>query len=78
MAKEINAEGNHPAKARENHAAQKAMIGSLAEQGINGVNAMVKFRSFSFSTVRALMTPGTEQPIPTMKGMIDLPISRIS
>ena len=31
------------------------MIGNLAEQGMKGVKAMVKFRSFSFSTVRALM-----------------------
>jgi len=34
---------------------------------------MVIFRSFGSSTVRADMMAGTEQPLPTMKGIKDFP-----
>ena len=51
----------------------RAMIGSLAPQGINVVVMTVMRRSFSFSMVLVAMTPGTPQPEDTSMGMNDLP-----
>ena len=51
----------------------RAMIGSLAPQGINVVVMTVIRRSFSFSMVLVAMTPGTPQPEDTSIGMKDLP-----
>ena len=51
----------------------KAMIGSLAPQGMKVVVMMVILRSLSFSMVREAMMPGTPQPLPISMGMKDLP-----
>ena len=51
----------------------RAMIGSLAPQGMNVVVMTVMRRSFSFSMVLVAMTPGTPQPEDTSMGMNDLP-----
>ena len=51
----------------------RAMIGSLAPQGMNVVVMTVMRRSFSFSMVLVAMTPGTPQPEETSIGMNDLP-----
>ena len=51
----------------------RAMIGSLAPQGINVVVMTVIRRSFSFSMVLVAMTPGTPQPEVTSMGIKDLP-----
>ena len=56
-------------------APMSARIGSLAPQGTKVVSMMVMRRSFSFSMVRVAMTPGTPQPMLTMSGMTDLPLS---
>lgn len=53
--------------------AKRDMIGSLALQGINGTSIAVISFSLGFSTVLAVIIPGTEQPVPTIKGIMDLP-----
>ena len=53
--------------------ARSDMIGSFALQGTKGTSIAVISFSFWFSTVLAVMMPGTEHPVPTMKGMIDFP-----
>jgi hypothetical protein len=53
--------------------ANRAMIGSLAPQGINVVVMMVIRRSRSFSIVLEAITPGTPHPVPISIGMKDLP-----
>ena len=51
----------------------RAMIGSLAPQGMKVVVMAVIRRSRSFSIVRVAMMPGTPQPMPISMGMKDLP-----
>lgn len=51
----------------------RAIIGSLAPQGMNVVVMTVMRRSFSFSMVLVAITPGTPQPEDTSMGMNDLP-----
>ena len=58
---------------RNKAAVIKAMIGSLAPQGINVVVMMVILRSRWLSIVREAMIPGTPHPEPTSIGMKDLP-----
>jgi len=53
----------------------KAIIGSLAPQGINVVTIMVIFLSRSFSMVREAIIPGIPQPVPIKIGINDLPES---
>ena len=53
--------------------ARRDIIGSLALQGIKGTSIAVISFSFGFSTVLAVIIPGTEQPVPTIKGIMDLP-----
>jgi len=53
--------------------AKRVIIGNFALQGMKGVSITVISRSFLFSTVLALIMPGTEQPVPTMKGIMLLP-----
>ena len=53
----------------------RAMIGSLAPQGIKVVVMIVILRSRSFSMVREAITPGTPQPVPISMGMKDFPES---
>ena len=57
----------------KNAPAIKAMIGSLAPQGINVVVIMVILRSLSFSIVLEAMIPGTPHPLPISIGMKDFP-----
>ena len=52
-----------------------AMMGSLAEQGMNVVVMTVRRRDDSDSMVRDAMTPGTPQPVPMIMGMKVLPES---
>jgi len=65
--------GNTQVAPGKKTAPNKAITGSLALQGTKGVNRVVTRRSFSSSMVREAMTPGIEQPEPTIIGMIDLP-----
>ena len=51
----------------------KAIIGSLAPQGMKVVVMMVMRRSRSFSIVRDAMMPGMPQPVPMSIGINDLP-----
>ena len=53
----------------------RAMIGSLAPQGIKVVVMIVIRRSRSFSIVLEAMTPGTPQPVPISIGIKDLPLN---
>ena len=50
-----------------------AYTGIFAEQDINGVSIIVIRRSRSFSSVRAAMMPGTEQPKPISIGTNERP-----
>ena len=59
----------------KNAPAIRAMIGSLAPQGIKVVVIIVILRSLSFSIVRDAITPGTPQPEPISIGIKDLPDS---
>ena len=51
----------------------RAITGSLAPHGMNGVNMAVARRSRSLRMVRQAMIPGIAQPVPITKGMTDLP-----
>ena len=53
--------------------AKRDLMGSFALQGTKGTSLAVLSFSFGSSTVRAVLIPGTEHPVPTMNGMIDLP-----
>ena len=50
-----------------------AMIGVLAEHGMNVVVMIVMRRSLSFSIVREAIIPGTPQPVPMSMGINDFP-----
>lgn len=54
-------------------AINRAYTGILAEQDMKGVSMMVIRRSRSFSSVRAAITPGTEQPKPMSMGTKERP-----
>ena len=53
--------------------AKRDLMGSFALQGTKGTSLAVISFSFGFSTVLAVIIPGTEQPVPTIKGIMDLP-----
>ena len=57
----------------KNAPANKAITGSFAPQGIKGASMAVALRSRSVRMVRAAITPGMAQPVPTIKGITDLP-----
>ena len=57
----------------KNRPASRAMTGIFAPQGMNGVSIAVALRSLSSRMVRQAMTPGMAQPVPTTRGMMDLP-----
>ena len=61
----------------KNAPANKAIIGSLALQGINGVSIIVICFSCSSSIVLQVIIAGTEQPDPTINGIKDLPLRPI-
>lgn len=52
-----------------------AMMTVFAPHGMNVARIIVMRRSRSFSIVRAAITAGTPQPLPTIIGMNDLPES---
>ena len=58
-------------KAPEN----KAITGSFAPHGINGVSIAVALRSRSLRIVRHAIIPGIAQPVPITKGITDFPES---
>ena len=53
--------------------ANSAMTGSFAPQGMKGASMAVARRSRSLRMVRQAITPGIAQPVPTTKGITDLP-----
>jgi hypothetical protein len=61
------------AELSKNTPANNAITGSLAPQGINGVNIAVVLLCLSFLMVLVAMIPGIAQPVPIIIGMIDLP-----
>ena len=73
IAKKYNDTEASQANEPKKNVVNRVITGNLAEQGMNGVNKIVTFFSFSFSIVRAVIIPGTEQPEPTINGIIDLP-----
>ena len=57
----------------KNAPAKSEITGSFAPQGIKGASITVARLSRSLRMVRAAITPGTAQPVPTTNGMTDLP-----
>ena len=53
--------------------AKSAITGSFAPQGIQGESIAVAFLSRSLRIVRHAITPGIAHPVPTTKGITDLP-----
>ena len=61
------------AASAKNAPANNAITGSLAPQGINGVNIAVALRSLSLRIVRQAIIPGIAQPVPITIGITDFP-----
>ena len=53
--------------------AKSEITGSFAPQGIKGAIIAVALRSLSLRMVLQAITPGIAHPVPTTKGMTDLP-----